>query len=462
MKKRSNNSVKKIERRTMLKTMGGISLGSLVPVLGSAANIDSQSDKKEKTIETDILIVGGGTAGVVAAIQSARAGNSVVLVENGSQLGGTITTGGVGFPGLFYAWGKQIISGIGWELVLDTITLNDGELPDFSIPTGKQHWKHQVRINGYLYALLSEEKCIEAGVKIRYYETPVKATFKKNRWEIVTNGKGTNTKIICNQLIDCTGNAFVTSLAGFKVLRGKETQPGTLMFRIGGFDFDSLDLELIKNRYNKELKNGKLVKEEFRNIVSLLKNKGDNIQHIFGADSTTAESNSITNINGRSSLLKMLRFLRTLPGLEKTHLISMQTETAVRETYRIEGEYQITHNDYITGKVFDDSITFSYYPIDIHDKHGVTPKHLTKGTVATIPVRALIPKNSKNFLVAGRCVSSDRLANSALRVQASCMAMGQAVGAAAVLANKHSTTPLNVSIDELKKLLTEYECIVPT
>ena len=83
---------------------------------------------------------------------------STVLVENGSQLGGTTTTGGVAFPGLFHAWGKQVIAGIGWELVTDTVKLDGGELPDFSIPTGKNHPRHQVRINPNIYALLAEEK----------------------------------------------------------------------------------------------------------------------------------------------------------------------------------------------------------------------------------------------------------------------------------------------------------------
>ncbi len=81
------------------------------------------------------------------------------------------------------------------------------------------------------------------------------------------------------------------------------------------------------------------------------------------------------------------------------------------------------------GKVFDDSVSYSFYPIDVHDKYGVTPKHLSDEIVATIPLRALVPKNSLNFLVAGRCISSDRLANSALRVQAPCMGMGQAAEA---------------------------------
>lgn len=454
--------MKKLGRRTMLKTMGSISLASLISGMAVASTPAKQYNKKLKTIKTDILVVGGGTAGVIAAIQAARAGCATILVENGSMLGGTTTTGGVSFPGLFHAWGKQVISGIGWELVTEAVMMNDDELPDFSIPTGKQHWKHQIRLNGNLYALLAEEKCLEAGVQLRYYETPVTIQFKGNNWEVETIGKGTHTKIICNQLIDCTGNAYVTSLAGFNVLREKETQPGTQMFKIGGYDMDKLDLKLIQAKYDEAVANKYLVKEEFRNIQALLRGQGDNIQHIAGADSSTSEAHTITNINGRSSLMKHLRFLRTLPGCEKTHIISMQPETAVRETFRIDGEYQVTHEDYVAGKLFKDSVSYSFYPIDLHDKHGVVPKHLAVHTVATVPLRALIPKNSQNLLVAGRCISSDRLANSALRVQASCMGMGQAAGATAALACKSKTSPLKVSLNDLKTFIAEHGGIIPS
>lgn len=451
--------MRKIARRSLLKTLGGISLGSIIPATGCS----NPKKSNINTIKTDILVVGGGTAGVIAAIQTARAGCSTILVENGSQLGGTITTGGVAFPGLFHAWGKQVISGIGWELVSDTVKMDDGKLPDFSIPTGRWHWKHQIHVNPFIYTLLAEEKCRQAGVQTRYYESPFSAVFNGENWEVETIGKGTHTKIICNQLIDCTGNAAITSLAGFNVLREDGTQPGTLMFRIEGYDLEKIDLPLLKTKYEEAVSKGELVRDEFRgNIVNLLNKHGDNIQHIAGADSTTSETHTITNINGRSSLLKHLQFLRTFPGCEKIKLVSMQAETAVRETYRIEGEYQISHEDYIRGKNYDDSICYSFYPIDLHDKNGVAPKHLQEGTVPTIPLKALIPKNSKNLLVAGRCVSSDRLANSALRVQASCMAMGQAAAVATVLANKHKTSPLNIDIKEIKSLIKKHKGIVPT
>ena len=446
----------------MLKTLSGITLGSLLPVFGQASNGDKKSGNNITTIKTDILVVGGGTAGVIAAIQAGRAGCSTILIENGSQLGGTTTTSGVSFPGLFHAWGKQVIAGIGWELVTDTVQLDGGELPDFSIPTGKNHPRHQVRINPNIYALLAEEKCLEAGVQLRYYETPVKAEFKGNQWEVETIGKGTHKKIICKQLIDCTGNAFVSSLAGYKVLRGDENQPGSLIFRIDGYEYQSLDRKKIREQYNKAVREGRLVKEEFRNnIEGLLRSAGDNIHHITGADSTTSETHSLTNIKSRTTLLETLRFLREQPGCENTRLISMQPETGVRETYRVEGEYQITHEDYVTGRVFDDSLAYSFYPIDVHDKHGVVPRHLTEGTFPTVPLRALIPKNSQNLMVAGRCVSSDRLSNSALRVQASCMAMGQATGVTATLAVQQKKTPLNVPLRDIKKTLVDNGAIVP-
>jgi hypothetical protein len=460
--------MRRITRRATIKTIGGISVGSFIPMTGWGASDDAKNSFKNiKTINADILVVGGGTAGVIAAIQAARAGCSTILIENGSQLGGTITTGGVAFPGLFHAWGKQVICGIGWELVADSVRLNDDKLPDFLIPFGR-NGENQVLLNPYLYALLAEEKCLQAGVQLRYYETPVAAKFKDNSWEVETIGKGTHIKIICHQLIDCTGNAALTSLAGYDVLREKETQPGTLIFKIGGYDYGSLDLKIIRERYDEAVKKGSLVKEEFRNMIEhLLYCAGANIQHIAGADSSTSELNTITNIKGRTSLLNTLRFLRELPGCEKTKILSMQPETGVRETYRIDGVYQITGEDYISGKVFDDSVSYTFYGIDVHSYHpnnaveDKTYKEMKEGTVPTIPLRALIPKNSQNFLVAGRCVSSDRWANGALRVQASCMGMGQAAGAAAALASKLKTSPLNVPINQIKSLIADHGGIVP-
>src|SRR5690606_10821127 len=137
--------------------------------------------------EVDVLVVGGGTAGTIAAIQAGRAGAKVLLVERGAQLGGTMTTGGVAYPGLFAAWGKQVIAGIGWELVKECVALDGGEFPDFSrVP--QRHWMNQLQTNQYIYALLAEEKCGQAGVKIAYYEHPQSVTQTANGWEVICVG----------------------------------------------------------------------------------------------------------------------------------------------------------------------------------------------------------------------------------------------------------------------------------
>ncbi|HNT79035.1 MAG TPA: FAD-dependent oxidoreductase [Anaerolineae bacterium] len=98
----------------------------------------------------------------------------------------------------------------------------------------------------------------------------------------------------------------------------------------------------------------------------------------------------------------------------------------------------------------------------MHTRDGVKPAPLQKGIVPTIPLRALVPKDSKNIMVAGRSVSSDRLANSGLRVQASCMAMGQAAGVTTALSAQHDTTPLQVPIEDIRKILKKHGAIVPS
>ena len=452
-----------MKRREMITSMGALTLGLTGASFANNDIYAAPYSLKRKNLETDVLVVGGGTAGVVAAIQAGRAGQRVTLIECASQLGGTTTTAGVAYPGIFFAWGKQIISGIGWEMVQEAVAINGDSLPNFSIPHGRQHWMHQVRLNAALYAIIIEQKCLEAGVNIRFYETPTKINFQNGFWHVETIGKGIHAEIKCKQIIDCSGNAYAASMAGYPVLKEAESQPGTLVFTIGGYDFDSLDLEFIKGEYEKAIASGELVRAEFRgNIVGLLKTKGDNIQHVAGADATTSETHSLANIQGRESLLKHLKFLKRMPGCEEIKIVDMKTETGVRETYRIDGEYQITHGDYVTGKLFPDAVSYSYYPIDLHIiEHGVTPKHLTEGVVATVPLRSLIPKNSQNFLVAGRCLSSDRLANSALRVQASCMGMGQAAGAVASLAITQNKQPKDVSISDIHQLIEDHGGIVP-
>ena len=369
----------------------------------------------------DVLIVGGGTAGTIAAIQAGRAGASVLLVERGAQLGGTMTTGGVAFPGLFDAWGKQVIAGIGWELVKESVELDEGNFPDFAkVP--RSHWQNQVFTNQFLYAILAEEKCAQAGVQIAYYEFPQAVAKTDGGWQVDCTGFGTKRRVHCKQIIDCTGGAEIVGLLGLPRLREDERQPGSYLFMLGA------------------------AHEPGRNQIHRL--------YVHGADSTNSRTVTQANLTGRKTILEKLR-------KEGKRLMHLQPETGFRESYRIEGETVITVNDYRSGRKFEDAVCYAFYPVDLHTRNGVKPEPLKRGVLPTIPLRALVPKNSRNLIVAGRCVSSDRLANSGLRVQAPCMAMGQAAGAAATLAARHGTTPLEVPLKEIHDLLRAHGAIIP-
>lgn len=406
-------------RHSMLGASGlGIGIASTTHVHAAPAD---RAAAPETTDTIDVLVVGGGTAGTIAALQAGRAGASVWVVERGSQLGGTMTTGGVAFPGLFAAWGKQIIAGIGWELVKECVELDGGAFPDFA-KTPDSHWKNQVYVNQFLYALLAEEKCQQAGVRIAYYEFPQAVAQSPAGWQVDCVGFGTKRRVLCKQIIDCTGGAEVVGLLGLPRLREDERQPGSFLFMLGK------------------------AHEPGRNQIHRL--------YVHGADSSNSRTATTANLTGRKAILEQLR-------AKNLRLMHLQPECAFRETFRIQGETLITVDDYRAGRKFDDAVCHAFYPVDLHTQTGVKPQPLQPGVVPTVPLRALIPKGSRNILVAGRCVSSDRLANSGLRVQASCMAMGQAAGAAAALAAKTGTSPLDVPLKDIHGLLRSHGAIIP-
>ena len=377
-----NSSSHDNDRRNFLhKSVFGTAAAGIAIVSDSHVTAQEVSDAAapEVTNEVDVLVVGGGTAGHVAAIQAGRAGAKTLIVERNSQLGGTTTTAGVAFPGLFDAWGKQVIAGIGWELVKESVKLDGGTFPNFAkVP--QRHWENQVYTNQFLYAVLAEEKCSQAGVEIAYYEFPQAVTRTSEGWQVDCVGFGTKRRVQCKQIIDCTGGAEVVGMLGLPRLREEERQPGSYLFMLG-----------------KEHEPG-------RNQIHRL--------YVHGADSTNSRTATEANLTGRKSILARVR-------KEKKRLMHLQPETGFRESYRIEGETLITVNDYTSGRMFDDAISYAFYPVDLHTQTGVRPKPLKPGKVPTIPFSALVPKDSRNIIVAGRCVSSDRLANSGLRVQAS-------------------------------------------
>lgn len=424
---------------------------------------------QQRSEETDVLVVGGGTAGVIAAIQAGRVGARTTLVEYAGQLGGTTTNGGVACVFYFWSRHKQIIAGIGWELVKKAVEMDGGTMPPFATPNPTRP-SYGVLVNPNLYAVLAEEAAVQAGVRIHYHEFVTSARRDGEGWIVETAGRGLTRTIRCREIIDCTGGADVVGMLGYPRYRGEEAdpdkrQPGTLMFHFNGYDVNTLDGDEIERRYRKALADGVLKPGDFWNtkqpFMAFLRAGGGNAQHIFGADDTTSDGQTDINLRGRAAVLRLLRFVRTLPGCEKARLNHLKQDAAVRETYRIVGETTITYEDYRCGRVFPDAVANTLYFIDVHTEEGVIHEFLPDHAIPTLPLSAMVPQGSRHLLAAGRCISSDRKANSALRVQASCMAMGQACGAAAALGVQRGVASRDVPLDALKTLLVEHGAIVP-
>ncbi|MCQ2414297.1 MAG: FAD-dependent oxidoreductase, partial [Clostridia bacterium] len=207
----------------------------------------------------DVLVVGGGTAGIIAALQASRAGAKTLLVEKNEILGGTIFNSNIKIPGLFHAWEKQVIAGIGWELVEKTVKEGNGVFPDFEHPCPhlRKHRLQQVEINTALFSMIAEEELRKAGCAI-LLDTMVGAIRDGEEKEITLCGKEGLSVISAAVIVDCTGDANVIRMANFPVERSEEIQPGTYVCNLDGYDSDTLDMDEIARAYGAEVAAGRL------------------------------------------------------------------------------------------------------------------------------------------------------------------------------------------------------------
>lgn len=424
--------------------------------------------KIEKTEPAyDVIVIGGGPAGIVAATQAARAGARTLLVEKSAMLGGSTTLNGVNFPGLFHAWGRQVVAGIGWELVTAAVRENGDRLPDFSAWHDLPHYRLQILVNGALYAALADELVLGSGAELRFHTLLASVRFERDVWQLQLCGKEGLSSVRASVLLDCTGDANAVALAGFPLVRETTLQPGTLVTRAGGYDFEHLDHDALEAAFLDAVRSGSMRRSDFqaanRPVATFLRLRGGNSMHVTGVDGSSSEGKSRAEVRARATLLRIIRFLRAQPGLEKFHIEHMAAECGIRETVTIVGEARVTREDYVTGRVWPDAVCHSFYPIDLHVAEGgaIDTRPLRPGVVPTIPLGALLPRDSRRLLVAGRCACGDREANSAFRVQASAMAMGQAAGAAAALAARGGTDPREIPLEEIHALLARHGAVVP-
>lgn len=418
----------------------------------------------------DVIVVGGGPAGVSAAIQAGRAGAGTLLVEKTGMLGGTTTTGGVNFPGLFHAWGRQVIAGVGWELVTRCVAETGGTLPDFT-DYRRPHWQLQIRINPWIYAALCDEAVVDAGVDLLFHAMPavIKPQSGRCAWEVTLCTKAGLTERSAAVVIDATGDANAAALAGFPLRIPDDNQPATLSCHAAGYDLADLDIEAINRAFDAEVTAGRLSYTDVSwntrgaNIANWLRAHGANASHVHHINARTSVGKTQLELASRRSLLRLFRFLRRQPGLEQLIVEQAAPECGVRETATIHGKTTVTVADYQSGRMWEDALCYSFYPIDLHTSGGggLQCEPLAEGVVPTVPRRALLPAGSRNFLVAGRCIASDRLANSALRIQATCMATGQAAGAMAALSASAGIDPEDLALADVHALLRRHGAIVP-
>jgi hypothetical protein len=271
-------------------------------------------------------------------------------------------------------------------------------------------------------------------------------------------------------LVDCTGDANVVALAGGELrIPTEEFQPGTQVCHTSGYDVDTLDISAINRAFAEAVERGELSPHDIgwsrdsANVAGWLKKHGENANHIPGINARDSRGRSEIELAGRRSVLRLYRFLRQQPGLENYHIDYLAPQCGVRETATVVGDVTINATDYTTGRDWPDALCHSYYPIDLHtaDDSGLDCRQLAPGTVPSVPRGALLPKGLARIAVAGRCVSSDRAANSALRVQASSMAMGQAAGAMAALSAQTDTDMRDLDLDAIRALLRDHQAIVP-
>jgi hypothetical protein len=428
----------------------------------------------------DVIVTGGGTAGALAAIASGRMGMKTLLIESNGYVGGT-GTGGIVSP-MMSNHKDDYISDLNNEIILKLKETGDG----FG------NW-----FNPEVLKYVLERMIVEAGVKIRYYS---------NTFQIVKKEKLINSILVQSKsgveefkgkiFIDSTGDADISRLSGIKIAKGNKNvinQPISLRFimsNINVSEFSSyveklgqkheLDVNEFSTAHTKDgkfplqpifeeaVKNGDLQEEDARyfQCFSIPGRSSDltfNCPEIFQQlDGSSVEDLTTAQIVGKQKIFRYVKFLKTLPGFKSSYLSLIAPLVGVRESVRIQGKYVLTGKDILTYKKFDNRILSSNYPVDIHNLSNDEADYIEKlrsnvnalESYYDIPSDIMLCNEIDNLIVAGRCVSTDFIAQSAIRIQNICRGMGEAAAYMAymsIIKNKPIKELDNLSFQTLLK-----------
>ncbi|RUX94547.1 MULTISPECIES: FAD-dependent oxidoreductase [unclassified Mesorhizobium] len=411
--------------------------------------------------QADVVVVGAGSAGMVAALASARNGASTILLERGGFLGG-ISTAVLDTMYAFYAPGEaqeKVVSGLPGEVVAqmekyDAVlrrpnTFGSGTGITYNPETLKRVWDDLAR---------------EAGVRV-FLHTFVTGSIKTGqrvsgvRFVNKAGGHEVKAKIV----IDASGDADVVADAGGDFeLAGRDGAQQTLSttFRMANVGERALSVKkeelhsLMRDanrsgRFNLPREEGSVHRTPDKGIMATI------MTRVPGVAPDDIEGISKAEADGRTQAQEYFRFLKAMvPGYEEAVLIGTSPWIGVRETRRILGDYQLTGEDVLAARRFDDGIARCGAPIEDHHAGRDTRwAYIPNSGTYTIPFRALLPRNLDGIVVAGRCLSSTHDAHASARSIGTCMAMGQAAGSAAALAAAKRITPRHVPTAELLDLL---------
>lgn len=432
----------------------------------------------------DVIVVGGGVTGFVAATAAARNGAKTLLIERDGALGGTMATNLVGPMMTFHSVNEQMIKGMAQEVVdrLVALKASPGHIVD---NTG--YVATVTPFDNEALKLVAQRMVLESGAEILLDTWIRDVIMEENTIRgVMVFHKGGSENLYGRVVIDASGDGDVAFRAGAPYEMGRNldqrVQPVSLMFRVGPIDMKALKDYIIAHpeefRLNKEGIQALSTQEHIavNGLVEKLQNsinKGDlplrresvlffstgqadeviiNMSRIADIDPLDAWSLTKAELMGREQMFALMQFLQnTAPGFGKAHILASGARVGIRESRRIMGEYVLTGEDVTGGKHFADAILRNSYPIDVHAPTPEDPQFdgfLKPGEYYEIPYRCLVPKKVEQLLVAGRCISATHEAQGSLRTSPACMALGQAAGTAAALSIQEETNPrlLNPSL----------------
>ena len=418
----------------------------------------------------DVVVAGGGPAGFGAALAAARSGASTLLVERYGYLGGMASTG---LPFITYRdrAGNQRVFGIPEEFARRA--LEEGFTED---TPASNHW---LVIDPEGVKLLFQEMLIEAGVDVLLHAWIGGAFTQVDSLEaLLVLSKGGNRAVRGRTFVDCTGDADIAALCGVPFVLGREdgkTMGMSLLFALTNVDTDRFQ-EAVRGRWPDLVReSGLMIPREIRERTFLDETKfmpyminpkrpGEIIfnwvQLILDKNPLEPQDLSTAEIDARRMIhLLVNEVLKPhVPGCRDAYIGRTASQMGVRESRRIRGLYTLTETDCKDEVDFPDTIALCTYPFDLHassrgDSENVFIDREFKGAIR-IPYRIMIPaEGPSNLLVAGRSVSADRMALSAIRVMVPCMSMGEAAGHAAALSASTGKPVRDVDAEEIRKRL---------